>query len=95
VPLADQAGELKSLRDEGKIGHIGLCNVTVEQLRAAQKIAPVASVQNKVLTRCYGCSSGLYKVCAGIVGLRISALDLLFSGYFSHWAVHALDQVGR
>jgi aryl-alcohol dehydrogenase-like predicted oxidoreductase len=46
VPLADQVGELKSLRDEGKIGHIGLCNVTVDQLRAAQEIAPVVSVQN-------------------------------------------------
>jgi aryl-alcohol dehydrogenase-like predicted oxidoreductase len=46
VPLADQVGELKSLRDEGKIGHIGLSEVTVEQLQAAQEIAPIVSVQN-------------------------------------------------
>jgi len=46
VPLADQVGELKSLRDEGKAGHIGLSEVTVEELRAAQEIAPVVSVQN-------------------------------------------------
>jgi aryl-alcohol dehydrogenase-like predicted oxidoreductase len=46
VPLADQVGELKSLRDEGKVGHIGLSEVTVEELRAAQEIAPVVSVQN-------------------------------------------------
>jgi pyridoxine 4-dehydrogenase len=46
VTLADQVGELKKLRDEGKIGHIGLSEVTVEQLRAAQEIAPIVSVQN-------------------------------------------------
>jgi pyridoxine 4-dehydrogenase len=46
VPLADQVGELKSLRDEGKVGHIGLSEVTVEQLQAAQEIAPIISVQN-------------------------------------------------
>lgn len=47
VPLADQVGELKALRDEGKIDLIGLSEVTVEQLRQAQTIAPIASVQNR------------------------------------------------
>jgi len=46
VPLADQVGELKKLQDEGKVGLIGLSEVTVEQLRAAQAVAPIASVQN-------------------------------------------------
>ena len=46
VPLEDQVGELKKLQDEGKVGLIGLSEVTVEQLRAAQAVAPVASVQN-------------------------------------------------
>ncbi len=46
VPLADQVGELKKLRDEGKIAFIGLSEVTVDQLRAAQEIAPIATVQN-------------------------------------------------
>ena len=46
VPLADQVGALNNLRDEGKIGHIGLSEVTVEQLRAAQDVAPIVSVQN-------------------------------------------------
>jgi aryl-alcohol dehydrogenase-like predicted oxidoreductase len=46
VPLADQVGELKALHDEGKIDLIGLSEVTVEQLRQAQTIAPIASVQN-------------------------------------------------
>jgi pyridoxine 4-dehydrogenase len=46
VPLEDQVGELKKLQDEGKIGFIGLSEVTVDELRAAQAVAPIATVQN-------------------------------------------------
>jgi len=46
VPLEDQVGELKKLQDEGTIRHIGLSEVTVEELQAAQEIAPIVSVQN-------------------------------------------------
>jgi pyridoxine 4-dehydrogenase len=47
VPLAESVGALVQLRDEGKVRHIGLCNVTPEQLAEAQKITPIASVQNR------------------------------------------------
>ncbi len=47
VPLADQLGVLVDMQHEGKIRHIGLSNVNVEQVRAAQKITPVVSVQNR------------------------------------------------
>ena len=46
VPLEDQVGELKALQDEGKIAHIGLSEVNVEQLKAAREIAEIATVQN-------------------------------------------------
>jgi pyridoxine 4-dehydrogenase len=46
VPLDEQLGELDALRREGKIRHIGLSEVSVEQLEAAQRIAPIVSVQN-------------------------------------------------
>jgi pyridoxine 4-dehydrogenase len=46
VPLEDQVGELAKLREEGKIRFIGLSEVTVDQLRAAAEITPIASVQN-------------------------------------------------
>jgi aryl-alcohol dehydrogenase-like predicted oxidoreductase len=46
VPLADQLGELVALEQEGKIRHIGLSQVTVEQLREARELAPIVSVQN-------------------------------------------------
>jgi pyridoxine 4-dehydrogenase len=47
VPLEDQVGELKKLQDEGSVRHIGLSGVSVEQLRAAQEIASIVSVQNQ------------------------------------------------
>lgn len=47
VPLADQVGELAKLKDEGKIKHIGLSEVSVEDLQAAQQITPIATVQNR------------------------------------------------
>lgn len=47
VPLADSIGALVRLRDEGKIRHIGLSNVTVNQIRQAQQITPIVSVQNR------------------------------------------------
>ena len=47
VPLEDQVGELAKLQDEGKIKHIGLSEVSVDELRAAREIAPIATVQNR------------------------------------------------
>lgn len=45
-PAEDQIGELVKLQQEGKIRHIGLSEVTAEQLAAAQKLATIVSVQN-------------------------------------------------
>jgi len=47
IPIADSMGALIELRNEGKIRHIGVSNVTEEQLREMQKLAPVVSVQNR------------------------------------------------
>ena len=47
VPLADSLGTLVQLKAEGKIRHIGISNVSEAQLRAAQQITPVVSVQNR------------------------------------------------
>ncbi|MET8980020.1 aldo/keto reductase [Streptomyces sp. NPDC004539] len=46
VPLAEQVGTLAELKKEGKIRHIGLSEVTVAQLKEAQTITEIASVQN-------------------------------------------------
>jgi pyridoxine 4-dehydrogenase len=45
-PVADQVGELHALQQEGKIRHIGLSEIDVDQLRAAQEVTAIASVQN-------------------------------------------------
>jgi aryl-alcohol dehydrogenase-like predicted oxidoreductase len=47
VPLDDQLGVLVELRDEGKIRHLGLSEVSVTEIRRATALAPVASVQNR------------------------------------------------
>lgn len=46
VPLEEQVGTLKDLQGEGKIAHVGLSEVNVNQLRQAQQVATIASVQN-------------------------------------------------
>ncbi|MBB2903613.1 aryl-alcohol dehydrogenase-like predicted oxidoreductase [Kineococcus radiotolerans] len=46
VALADQIGTLADLRQEGKIRHLGLSEVSVQELDAAAAITPIATVQN-------------------------------------------------
>ena len=47
VPVADSLGELGRLQEEGKIGHIGLSQVSVDELATARRIVPIVSVQNR------------------------------------------------
>ena len=47
VPLAESVGALAELKDEGKIRHVGLSNVTEDQYREAQRIVPIVSIQNR------------------------------------------------
>ena len=47
VPMEDQIGALVDLRSAGKIRYIGLSEVSVEQIEAVRRLAPVVSVQNR------------------------------------------------
>jgi aryl-alcohol dehydrogenase-like predicted oxidoreductase len=47
VPFEDSVGMLVQLKDEGKIRHIGLSNVTESQLDQAMQLTAIASVQNR------------------------------------------------
>lgn len=47
VPFEESVGALVELRRQGKIRHIGLSNVTEEQLRRGQRLTPVVSIQNR------------------------------------------------
>ena len=47
VPLEDSVGALKALQDEGKIRHIGISNVSLEELERAREVVDVVTVQNR------------------------------------------------
>jgi aryl-alcohol dehydrogenase-like predicted oxidoreductase len=47
VPFTESIGALAQLKQEGKIRHIGISNVTLEQIETARKIVEIASVQNR------------------------------------------------
>ena len=47
VPYSDSVGALKELQDEGKIRHVGVSNVSLEQLAEAREIVEVVTVQNR------------------------------------------------
>jgi aryl-alcohol dehydrogenase-like predicted oxidoreductase len=46
VPLADQLGAFTELQEQGKVRHIGVSEVSVEELKAAREITEIVSVQN-------------------------------------------------
>ena len=47
VPLEESIGALAELKNQGKIRHLGVSNVTEDQLQRAEKITPIVSVQNR------------------------------------------------
>jgi pyridoxine 4-dehydrogenase len=47
VPLAESVGAIAELKNEGKIRHVGLSNVTEDQYREASRIVPIVSIQNR------------------------------------------------
>ncbi len=47
VPVEESLGALVELREAGKICNVGLCNVTVAELRRCQAVTPIASVQDR------------------------------------------------
>jgi pyridoxine 4-dehydrogenase len=64
VPFEDSIGALVELKEQGKIRHIGVSNVSEEQLRRAQKLTPVVSVQNRY-NAADRSSEALVDLCAG------------------------------
>jgi pyridoxine 4-dehydrogenase len=47
VPYEDSVGALVTLKEQGKIRHIGVSNVNEQQLRTAQRLTPIVSIQNR------------------------------------------------
>ena len=63
VAFEDSVGALVELQQQGKIRHIGLSNVSVKQLRSAQQLTPIVSVQNRYNLTDRG-SESMVDVCA-------------------------------
>ncbi|WP_028746615.1 aldo/keto reductase [Rhizobium mesoamericanum] len=94
VPRDEQFGAVKTLLDEGIIAHAGLSEVSVEDIKAARKVFPVATVQNRynlidrgsedVLDYCEREGIGFipwYPLAAGGLARPGSILDRLASKY--------------
>ena len=47
VPIVESLGALKAAQDAGKIRHVGLSNVTVQEIEQAKKVLPIVSIQNR------------------------------------------------
>jgi aryl-alcohol dehydrogenase-like predicted oxidoreductase len=47
VPIEETVGAMSELVATGKVGHLGLSNITAEQLRAVHRVHPIAAVQNE------------------------------------------------
>jgi pyridoxine 4-dehydrogenase len=47
VPIERSLGALKEMQDAGKIRHVGLSNVSTQEIERARKILPIVSVQNE------------------------------------------------
>lgn len=47
VPFEESVGALADLRRQGKVRHVGLSNVSVQEIAQARRIVPIASVQNR------------------------------------------------
>jgi aryl-alcohol dehydrogenase-like predicted oxidoreductase len=88
VPYEDSVGALAELRAEGKVRHVGVSNVSAQQLATARSIVPVVSVQNRyslsgrdseeVLRTCERDEMGFipwFPLDAGSLGPKREALD--------------------
>ena len=51
IPVEESMGTLAELATEGKARHLGVGNVTVDQLRRARSVAPIVAVQNRLSVR--------------------------------------------
>ena len=47
VPMEDSLGALKEMQDAGKIRHVGLSEVSPDEINRARKVVPIVSVQNQ------------------------------------------------
>jgi aryl-alcohol dehydrogenase-like predicted oxidoreductase len=74
VPFTESLGALAQLQQEGKIRHVGISNVTLEQIKEAKNIVEIASVQNRFRKLTYSLREYRSKPSATFVGTETAAL---------------------
>jgi len=93
VPMEESLGALKKMKEAGKIRHVGLSEVSPEEIERARKVLPIASAQNqynidnrrweKTLTYCEKEGLGFmpWSPIGGNRGLKDNALEAAARGY--------------
>jgi pyridoxine 4-dehydrogenase len=93
VPMEESLGALKKMQEAGKIGHVGLSEVSPEEIDRARKVLPIVTVQNqynignrkweKTLTYCEKEGLGFmpWSPIGGNRGLKDNALEAAARDY--------------
>ncbi len=99
VPLEEQFGAIRELRDEGKIRFVGVSEVSVEELRRARQLIEIATVQNRfnlaeraaedVLRACEADGLGFLPWAPIGMGDVLHSMDALASAAARHGATQA------
>lgn len=82
VPVEESVGALALAVEQGKIGAIGLSEISVATLRAATEVHPIAAVQNEYSLATRNPELGMVDACAEL-GTALVAFSPLYRGYLS------------
>ncbi len=93
VPIEDSIGALVDLQREGKIGHIGVSNVSAAELSRARRVAEIVSVQNSYNLQDRS-SDGLIDVCAA-AGIAFIPFYPLAKGRLAGGPGSPLDRIAQ
>jgi pyridoxine 4-dehydrogenase len=93
VPIEESIGALVDLQREGKIGHIGVSNVSAAELERARGVAEIVSVQNAYNLRDRS-SEGLIDICAK-AGIAFIPYYPLAKGRLAGGPASPLDQIAE
>jgi aryl-alcohol dehydrogenase-like predicted oxidoreductase len=86
VPWADTVGEVARLREEGKIRHVGISNVSLKEIDQARTLVPIVAVQNRMNP--YDLTSWLSGVVQGCI-----ERDIAFLAYSPVGGLRQLDSI--
>lgn len=90
VPLEESLGELLRLKENGKIQHIGIANVNLQQLQRALSFAPIAAVQNRCNPFCKSdLQNGVMQACHDNEMLYVAYCPV--GGWYDHQQLMSSD----